>query len=70
MLAAPEQGSVGEVMLALGETVVLPGAQQVSSAPEDSLGCLSSAGGWGLPTLHLSVSVPNLHTRCADQNLE
>ena len=31
VLAAPEQGSVGEGMLAVGKTVVLQGAQGVSS---------------------------------------
>lgn len=38
MLAAPEQGSVGEGMLALGKTVVLQGAQWVSSCPKGQPG--------------------------------
>lgn len=69
MLAAPEQGSVGQGMLALSKTVVLQGAGGPPPAPEHSLGCLSRGGGWGLPTLHRWVSVPNLRTRRADQNL-
>lgn len=59
MLAVPEQGSSGEGTLALR---LYEGLSWSPSAPEDSLGCLSRGGGWGLPTLS------HLHVSCAEQN--